>query len=143
MLRRGACVLALLFAFHGGALAAEQQIIFRSIDTVAQVLELHNFGPEDQNLDSYRLLSSDDNETNESSDSNAFLGVFIEAGTSLFFHFLNDAPADPDHLNISSVGFFAEPLDDGPYAISFYSPDFSGLGAPMVEWLSWCLRSSP
>ena len=67
-------------------------------------------------------------------------GVTLQSGQSLFFHFLNDAPADPDHINISSVGPVALPLDNGPYAMSLYFPPVSFInGNTMADHVQWSI----
>ena len=51
----------------------------------------------------------------------------IEAGTSIFLHYNNDAPAGPDNHNISAIGgAFAQPLDQDAYGFQLYHPDENG-----------------
>ncbi len=140
MLKKGVCTLVVLFAFHGIALTASRDVMIRSIDTVTLVLELHNFGAANELLSGFRFCSHDDNQLRVYSNTTGLNGVTIEAGTSLFLHFLNDAPVDPDHLNISSVGPVAVPLDNGPYAISLYSsPAIFSNGDTMADHLQWSI----
>jgi hypothetical protein len=140
MLKKGAGTLVVLLLLHGGALAAPRDVMIRSIDTVSLILELHNFGPGDESLSGYRFCSQDNDQIRVYSLSSGLNGVTIQSGTSLFFHFLNDAPADPDHINISSVGLVAVPLDNGPYAISLYFPPvvFAN-GDTMADHIQWSI----
>ena len=125
----------------GTAVAAPRDVMIRSIDTVNRILELHNFGSGDEDLSGYQFCSHDENQILEYSSASGLNGANIEAGTSIFVHFNNDAPADPDHLNISSMGgSFAGPLDNGPFSISLYFPplDFDD-GGTMASHLQWSI----
>ena len=129
-----------MFLLHGGSLAGPRDVMIRSIDTVALILELHNFGAGDESLSGYRFCSQDDNQILVYTSIAGLNGVTIQSGQSLFFHFLNDAPADPDHINISSVGPVAVPLDNGPYSISLYFPPVTfANGATMADHVQWSI----
>lgn len=139
------CVVLTGLFLTGAAQTAPRDIMIRSIDTVNLIVELHNFGPSDENLSGYRFCTQDDNETLKYSDASGLNGVIIEAGTSVFIHFANDAPPDPDHLNRSTLqgafGSFALPLDNGPYALSLYFPlvDFFN-GNTMADHVQWSIN---
>ena len=66
-------------------------------------------------------------------------GITIENDTSLFIHFNNDAPVDPDRLNIISLGAFAAPLDQGPYGMQLYFQTPFGDGNNIADHLQWNL----
>ncbi len=110
------------------ALAAERDVQFRSANFETAVLELHNCGGEDIDLSNWRFCSHDDNQVRQYTGSDGLDGVTIEAGTSVFIHFNNDAPAGPDNIDVSTLGgLIAAPLDaDGAYAIALFFPDADG-----------------
>lgn len=128
----------------GTAVAAPRDVMIRSIDTVNRILELHNFGSGTEDLSGYQFCSHDENQVRQYSSTTGLNGTSIEAGTSIFVHFNNDAPGDPDHLNLSSLGgSFAGPLDNGPFAISLYFPPVSfGNGGTMASHLQWSINGA-
>ncbi len=136
----GSCFIVVGLSF-GAVPAAPRDVMIRSIDTIDRILELHNFGAGNEDLSGYQFCSHDEGETRRYSGSTGLNGVTIEAGTSIFMHFNNDAPADPDHLNMSSLGgVVAGPLDNGPFSISLYFPpiDFND-GTQMASPLQWSI----
>ncbi|MEO0479095.1 MAG: hypothetical protein AAF196_06410 [Planctomycetota bacterium] len=99
----------------------------RSVNFDTGVLELFNFGSSDLDLTGWRFCSHDSNEVRRYSATSGLNGVVLEAGTSVFVHFNNDAPAgDPDRLDRSAVGSFAVPLDQDAYGIQLYRPGANG-----------------
>ncbi|MEM1185919.1 MAG: GC-type dockerin domain-anchored protein [Planctomycetota bacterium] len=102
-----------------------RNIQIRSVDFTTGVLELFNFDAQDVSLDRWRFCSHDFNEQRRYTGGNGLNGVTIEAGTSVFIHFNNDAPAnDPDRLDRTDLGgSFATPLDQDAYGIQIYAPD--------------------
>ncbi len=131
---RYAIALAALGAFvpaslaHAGPNARAVQIA--SVDFNTGVLELHNFDASDIDLDGWRFCSHDFDEARRYTAPTGLDGITIEAGTSVFIHFNNDAPADPDRVNSSSLGgLFALPLDQGAKGIQLYFPNASGIVA--------------
>jgi len=125
--------------------AAPRDIQIRSVDFQTGVVELFNFGETDQDLSGWRWCSHDDLAVLLYSSGEGLNGVTIEAGTSLWTHLNNDAPAeDPDHLNQSVVGDFAGPLDTGPYSLQIYYPPTKGSlrfgnGDLIADHLQWNL----
>lgn len=140
MSMRETFVLALLsiVLFVASATAAERDIQIRSIDLQNAVIELFNFGTTDESLDRWQFCTQDDNQTRVYSSFSGLNGVTIEAGTSFFIHFNNDAPGGPDSRNASQVGRFAGPLDTGPYGMSLYFPPVSfSNGNRIADHLQW------
>ncbi|MEZ6242529.1 MAG: GC-type dockerin domain-anchored protein [Phycisphaerales bacterium] len=119
---------AALTALSGSALGAERDVQFWSVHFDTAVLELHNCGSGDIDLSNWRFCSHDNNQVRQYTAETGLNGMIIEAGTSVFIHFNNDAPADPDHRNVSALGgLIAAPLDaSGGYAISLFFPDADG-----------------
>ncbi len=140
MSMRETFVLALLsiVLFVASTTAAERDIQIRSIDLQNAVIELFNFGTTDESLDRWQFCTQDDNQTRVYSSFSGLNGVTIEAGTSFFIHFNNDAPGGPDSRNASQVGRFAGPLDTGPYGMSLYFPPVSfSNGNRIADHLQW------
>ncbi len=105
----------------------EKDIQIRSVDFDAGVVEFHNYGDDDQDLSGWRTCTHDFDEARRYSSATGFNGVMIEAGTSIFLHYNNDAPAGPDNHNISAIGgAFAQPLDQDAYGFQLYHPDENG-----------------
>lgn len=121
----------------------KRDVQFVSVDFVTGVIELFNFGPVDIPLDGWRFCSHDFSAGLRYTSSSGLNGVTIEAGTSLFVHFNNDAPgADPDRINRSSLGSFATPLDSDAYGIQIYYPNASnfvsfGDGSLIADHVQW------
>ena len=65
--------------------------------------------------------------------------VTIEAGTSLFIYFNNDAPpVGADHINRSSTGgSWAEPFDAGAYGMGLYFQTPFENGANIADHVQW------
>lgn len=115
----GICVLT------SGAFAQnERQVQIRSIDFENGVLELFNFASSDIQLDGWRFCSHDFDQVRRYTSRTGLDGVVIEAGTSVYVHFENDAPGgDADRVNRTSLGgAFALPLDQDAYGIQIYAP---------------------
>jgi hypothetical protein len=121
----------------------EEDIQFKSVDFENGIVELHNYGGNDQDLTGWRTCTHDFDEQRQYSAPGGLNGVMIESGTSIFLHFNSDAPADPDRHNISSIGgTFALPLDQDAYGFQIYHPDENGsvsfgnaeLIADHVQW---------
>lgn len=122
----------------------ERAVQIRSIDFTTGIIELFNFGATDEDLTGWRFCTHDFDQARRYTGAGGFTGTTIEAGTSLFIHFNNDAPGgDPDRLNRSSLaGSFAAPLDQDAYALQLYFPAANGnvsfgnssLIADHVQW---------
>lgn len=134
--------LAALLAPLAGA-QDQRDVQIRSVDFVRGTLEIFNFGSVDRTLDGWRFCSHDGDQQRVYSSPSGLNGVAIEAGTSVFVHFNDDAPGgDPDRVDRSSVGAFALPLDRDAFGIQFYRPDSNGsiafgnsaLIADHVQW---------
>lgn len=105
----------------------EKDIQIRSVDFDAGVVEFFNYGDDDQDLSGWRTCTHDFDEVRRYSSTTGFNGVMIEAGTSIFLHYNNDAPVGPDNHNISAIGgAFAQPLDQDAYGFQLYHPDENG-----------------
>lgn len=105
----------------------QRDVQIRSIDFDAGIIEMYNYGAVDQDLSGWRACSHDFDQVRLYSGASGFNGVTIEAGTSIFIYFNDDAPADPDSLNRSSLGGgFATPLDRDAYGLQMYFPSESG-----------------
>ncbi len=125
-------------AAAGPAAAAPRDVQIRSIDLRSQVVELFNFGDTDEPLAGYRFCTHDENEIRQYSLSTGLNGLTIEAGTSLFIHFNNDAPGGSDTVNRSALGEFALPLDAGPYGMQLYFPPVNFFdGNTIADHLQW------
>jgi hypothetical protein len=123
----------------GSAEAAPRDVQIVEIDFEAEVVELHNFGAAPQSLDGWQFCSHDENEVRRYSSSLGLNGVELDAGSSLFIHFANDAPAEAGHQNRPS-GFFALPLDRGPYALGLYFPPVNFFnGNTIADHLQWSI----
>ena len=127
-------------ALFATSLAANRLIQFRNVDFTTRVVELHNFDDVAQDLGGWRFCSHDENQERRYSSSAGLNGITLPAGESLFIHFLNDAPADDSSaINISQLGNFATPLDQGAYAIQLYNGGSFGNGANILDHLQWSI----
>ncbi len=138
---RGGSLFAVgLFVLLTGHLAAApRDVQIRSVNFATGVVELFNFGRTDESLGGWRFCTHDENEALRYSGFAGLNGVTIEAGTSFFIHFNNDAPGGSDSINRSTVGSFALPLDaEGAYGMALYFPPvvFSS-GAQIADHLQW------
>ena len=114
-------------ALTGCALAAGRDVQFRSIDLANAIVELHNFGDSAVDLSGWRFCTHDFDQIRRYSGISGLNGVSIPAGGSLFFHYNNDAPADPSAINISATGgSFALPLNSPSYALEIFTPGPDG-----------------
>lgn len=121
--------IVVVLGLAAGAASAQQErlVQIRSIDFQAGIVELFNFGSGDVDLSRWRFCTHDFNEQLRYSGANGLNGNTIEAGTSFFIHFNNDAPAgDPDRINRSAVGTFATPLDQDAFGMQLFFPNESG-----------------
>jgi hypothetical protein len=111
-----------------GVVADKRDIQIRSVDFDNGVVEFFNYGSVDQDMTGWRTCTHDFDQFRQYSSSAGFNGVMIESGTSIFIHYNNDAPADPDHMNRSSIGgAFALPLDQDAYGMQLFFPAANGL----------------
>ncbi len=125
-------------AAAGPAAGAPRDVQIRSIDLQSSVVELFNFGDTDQPLAGYQFCTADENEIFQYSLAAGLYGFTIEARTSLFVHFNNDAPGGPDTVNRSALGAFALPLDAGPYGMQLYFPPVNFFdGSTIADHLQW------
>lgn len=122
-----------------------RQIQFASVDFVAGVIELHNFGDVDQPLDGWRFCTADEDQVLRYTLTTGLNGLVLAAGASLFIHMNNDAPAgDPNAINRSVAGpdfGWALPFDLDAYGLGLYFPvngfvNFN-LGSQMVDYVQW------
>ncbi|MGJ8636684.1 MAG: hypothetical protein ACSHX5_07555 [Phycisphaerales bacterium] len=126
-----------------GGVADQRDIQVRSVDFASGTVEFYNYGSVDQDLSGWRTCTHDFDDVRRYSASAGLNGVMIEAGTSVWFHYNNDAPADPDHLNIADIGgTFATPLDQDAYGMQFYFPDAEGNlsfgnGSLIADHIQW------
>ncbi|MEM7143737.1 MAG: hypothetical protein AAF591_01300 [Verrucomicrobiota bacterium] len=124
-----------------GTATAPRDVQFKSIDFENGIVELFNYGPLNISLSGWRFCTHDEDQTKRYSASAGLNGVTIEAGTSLYIHYNNDAPGGgtADRLNISAIGGnFATPLDSGGYGLNLYFPPISfGNGSTMADHLQW------
>ncbi len=142
MKARHLIILATTFTLaSAGLYAAERDVQIRSVDLDAGVIELHNFGTTDEDLTGYRFCTHDEDQIRQYSAAVGFTGVTIEAGTSLFVHFNNDAPGGTDTIDRSTLGgVFAMPLDQGPYGMGLYFPPVMfGDGNTIADHLQWSI----
>lgn len=122
----------------------------RSIDFTTGVIELFNFGPVTIDLSGARFCTHDDNEGLRYSGSTGFNGVTIAAGNSVFVHFDNDAPAEPNAINRAALGgAFATPLDQNAYGMQIFLPAVPGGGISfgnsslIADHLQWKFDAEP
>ena len=123
--------------------AAPRDVQFRSIDFQTAVVELHNFGTENESLDGWRFCTHDDNQERRYSSASALNGITLAPGDSLFFHVLDDAPAN-DPTRIDFPGTPATPMTANVYAIQIYFPGSNGSvsfgnGALIADHLQWSI----
>ena len=144
-MRRALVLLALIVLSVGSvhpAFAEERDVQIKSIDFDAAVLEIHNFGADDIELDGWRFCSHDFDQFRRYTTASGLDGITIEAGTSIFIHFDNDAPVSDDAIDRTDLGSFALPLDPTSYGIQLYFPGATGsvsfsnsaLIADHVQW---------
>jgi len=122
-----------------GAFAAPRDVQITEVGIMGGIITLHNFGPTDQPLDGFRFCTQDDNETFRYSGFSGLNGFTIEAGTDFFIYYNDDAPSGPDFVNRSTIGgFFATPLDTGPYSLALYFPPVAfANGNTMADFAQW------
>lgn len=131
-------------ADYGVTAGVDPQLVqIRSIDFVGNIIEVHNFGAASVDLTGWRFCSHDVNQERQYTMPTGLSAVTLEASTSIFVHFNNDAPAgDPDRFDLVALGNFALPLDSDAYGIQLFFPDATGnvafgnnaLIADMVQW---------
>jgi len=121
-----------------------REVQIKSIDFENGVIELHNYGAADQALDGWRFLGHDADQTDRASAPGGLDGVTIEAGTSLWIHFNDDAPVvDSDNLNRSTLGGdWATPLGPSSQALGLYGNGDFGDGANLVDHLQWSVAGA-
>lgn len=122
---------------------AKQNIQFASLDFAAGVIEISNLGSEAQTLDGWSICGSDEATIQLYTGDGGLNGVSMAPGASLFLHAQNDAPAEPNHLNLSTLGGDTLPsLDPGPYGLGLYFPGAGGFidfdnGLLVADYLQW------
>jgi len=126
-----------------GDQAQPREVQIRSIDFDNGIIEFFNYGTIDQDMTGWRTCTHDFNQALQYSGASGFNGVIIEAGTSVYIHFDNDAPANVDRLDRSSLGGgFSTPLDQDAYGMQLFFPAANGtivfgnsaLIADHVQW---------
>lgn len=120
--------LAVVIATASSAAAqTNRSIQIRSVDFDRGLIEVFNFGSADADLTGWRFCSFDQNDSFQYTAAGGLSGVTIEAATSFYVHFNNDAPVgDPDRINRSALGNFATPLSPAAFGLSFYDPPAGG-----------------
>ena len=104
-----------------------RDIQFTSIDFEQNIIEMQNVGPMSVSLNGWRFCTHNGNSFAVYTSPSGLNGVVMEAGSSLFVHLNNDAPAgDPDRLNQSSLGNFASPFGVSTYAMQMFRPSAGG-----------------
>lgn len=129
------------------AAAISTAVQIASVDLETEVIEVHNFGAAPEPLDALSFCSHNDLGVVRQYTLpgvfpavNAFEGVSLAPGASIFVHLANDAPAQAERFDASELGVFA-PLSDSGYAIELY--DFTGsladfsTAARMRDHLQW------
>ncbi|MFP6876437.1 MAG: hypothetical protein VCA37_06385 [Roseibacillus sp.] len=107
---------------------------------MTSVVEMHNYGTTSQSLAGWRFCTHDENQIRRYSSTTGLNAVSIAAGESLFIHYPNDAPGgDPAHLNRSTLGNFATPLDSDASGIQIYFRPPFGAGANIADHLQWSI----
>ncbi|MEM1166270.1 MAG: hypothetical protein AAGI30_08265 [Planctomycetota bacterium] len=146
----GAAFLPQLAASDPLPTAFERRVQIRSVDFEASIIELFNFSADDVALDGWRFCSHDFASARRYTAPGGFDGITIEAGTALFVHFDDDAPAgDVDRINRSALGgAFASPLDQDAYAMQLFFPDAVGNvsfgnSSLIADHLQWNIAGEP
>jgi len=137
--------LVLASCLTGTAIAAPRDIQIRSVDFGLGIVELHNFGDTTEALDGWQFCTFDEDESFQYTFLTGMNGLSIAAGESLFVHTLGDAPAEPNRINVSSLGGgFARPVDTTNFVMSLYGAG-SGFISPdrMVDHLMWNANGVP
>jgi len=120
------------------AAAAPRDVQIRSIHFATGVIELHNYGAASEALSGWSFCTHDENQIRLYTNPGGFSGVVVAPGASLFVHFANDAPPLPEHVNRSSLGLFATPLDNGAYSMQLYfAPVNFEDGNTIADHLQW------
>ncbi|MEM8712574.1 MAG: hypothetical protein AAGG01_16595, partial [Planctomycetota bacterium] len=125
-----------------------RSVQIRSVDFDRGLIEVFNFGTADADLSGWRFCSFDQNDSFVYSGSGGLSGVSVEAGTSLFVHFNDDAPAgDADRINRSDVGSFATPLSSEAWGLALFDPPAGGSvsfgnSGQMADYVQWNRRGA-
>ena len=118
----------------------ERFVQIRSIDLNRSVLELFNSGSQSQSLAGWRFCTHDENVVRRYSGSAGLNNFTLASQQSLFFHFNNDAdPANPQEVNISSLGGSSAPLNAGPYGAQIYINSAFGSGASIADHVQFSI----
>ncbi|MEO1129083.1 MAG: dockerin type I domain-containing protein [Planctomycetota bacterium] len=137
-----------LLAYAPATMAAERDVQIRSIDFDNGLIELFNFGATDVDLTGWRFCTHDFNQQRRYTAAGGFNAVTIEAGTSVFVHFNNDAPANSDAIDRSTLGgSFATPLDTDAYGLQIFFPASNGSvsfgnSTLIADHLQWNINGS-
>ena len=121
----------------------KRAVQIREVNIAQGVVEFFNFSDVDVPLDGWSICTHNEAEARFYTDETALNGVTLEAGTSIFVHYGDDAPVnDADRFNASSLGAIAPGLDTGPYSIDFYFPSDEGfidfeLAELLADHLQW------
>ncbi|MEM8835808.1 MAG: dockerin type I domain-containing protein [Planctomycetota bacterium] len=139
-----ACAATLAGTAHAGLSTGNDPrlVQIRSVDTASGILELFNHSETDAiALDGWRFCSHDEDQIRRYSAANGLNTIDLAPRASLFIHFNNDAPAgEADRINLTGLGNFALPLDNGPYAIQIYFPPTQfGNGQQIADHLQWAV----
>ena len=119
--------------------AADRDIQFRTIDFTSGTIELFNFGGSSVDLSGWRLCTHDEDQIRRYTSPAALNGVSIAAGESLIIHTNNDAAA-ANAINVSSLGNFAGPFDQGSFGMQIYfDPVSFGNGNQIADHIQWSL----
>lgn len=120
------------------ALAAPRDVHIRSINLTTGVIELFNYGATNQSLAGFQFCTQDADQVLVYTNGPGLNAFTIEAGTSFYVHFNNDAPGGSDSVNRSAIGSFASPFNTGPYSLALYFPPVNfANGATMADFVQW------
>ncbi|MCC5824156.1 MAG: lamin tail domain-containing protein [Phycisphaerales bacterium] len=139
----------LLAVAAAAASASDHRVVqFASIDLDAAVIELRNYGSDPVDLTGWQFCTS-----NPFSlllyTTGGLDGRVLAPGESLFFHAENDAPVDPDRINVSTLGGQFALFVPFAYGLGIYAPpagsgfiDF-GDGTLMADYIQFSLDGVP
>ncbi len=134
--------LLFILVLIGPLVHAVDNIQFKSIDFETNVVEMHNFGDSAQSLDGWRFCTHDASVVRRYSSAGGLNGVSIAAGESLFVHWNNDAPAEANRINISTIGGGFATLSRDAYGLQIYINGSFGNGASIADHLQWSLNGA-
>ncbi|HED54164.1 MAG TPA: hypothetical protein ENJ00_08180 [Phycisphaerales bacterium] len=143
-MKRTLCGAAVACGLAQSASATPREVQIRSIDFENSIVEIFSFSSETEDLTGWRLCTHDDDQVRQYTSPMA--PRTISPGQSIYLYWNNDAPGgDPDRINIADLGgFFAGPLDRGPFSIGLYFPGHDGIVMfsdpfDMIDSIQWSI----